>query len=124
MTHKIYIEQEDGDFRTIEISESDDDRSVNPDSDRESYGLKEDAIAKLQDIHETIRFYTKYAIGAFQNLGEAEVEEVNLKFGLKISGEVGVPILTKASSESNFEISVKCKFPPKPTPAPNINPLN
>ncbi|MFM7888822.1 MAG: CU044_2847 family protein [Pseudanabaena sp.] len=115
MSHKIYIEQEDGDFRTIEISESDDDRSVDLDSDRESYGLKEDAIAKLQDIHETIRLYTKYAIGAFKNLGDAQVEEVNLKFGLKISGEAGIPILTKASAESNFEISVKCKFPPKPT---------
>ena len=47
MSHKIYIEQEDGDFRTIEISESDDDQLVSTDSDRESYGLKEDAIAKL-----------------------------------------------------------------------------
>ncbi|MFN4788758.1 MAG: CU044_2847 family protein [Pseudanabaena sp.] len=43
------------------------------------------------------------------------------KFGLKISGEVGVPILTKASSESNFEISVKCKFPQKTTPSPTVN---
>ncbi|MEI6063414.1 MAG: CU044_2847 family protein [Pseudanabaena sp. ELA748] len=77
--------------------------------------FKEDAIKNLQEIHETIRFYTKYAIGAFKNLGDAQVEEVNLKFGLKISGEAGIPILTKASAESNFEISVKCKFPPKST---------
>jgi hypothetical protein len=114
MAHKIYIEQEDGEILAIEISESEDDQQVEPDSDRESYGIKEDAIAKLQDIHETIRFYTKYAIGAFKNLGDAEVEEVTLKFGLKIGGEAGIPILTKASAESNFEISVKCKFPPKP----------
>ena len=111
MAHKIYIEQEDGDILGIEISE--DDQSVDTDSDHESYGIKEDAIKSLQEIHETIRFYTKYAIGAFKNLGDAQVEEVNLKFGLKISGEAGIPILTKASAESNFEISVKCKFPPK-----------
>ena len=114
MAHKIYIEQEDGEIREITIAESDNDLPTDTDSDRESYGIKEDAIAKLQDIHETIRFYTKYAIGAFKNLGEADVEEVTLKFGLKIGGEAGIPILTKASAESNFEIQVKCKFPPKP----------
>ena len=113
MAHKIYIEQEDGEILAIEISESEDDQQVEPDSDRESYGIKEDAIKNLQEIHETIRFYTKYAIGAFKNLGDAEVEEVNLKFGLKISGEAGIPILTKASAESNFAIEVKCKFPAK-----------
>ena len=113
MTQKIYIEQEDGEIREITIATSDTELPVDPNSDRESYGFKEDAIAKLQDIHETIRFYTKYAIGAFKNLGDAQVEEVTLKFGLKIGGEAGFPILTKASAESNFEIQVKCKFPPK-----------
>jgi hypothetical protein len=44
MAHKIYIEQEDGKILGIEISESEDDRTVDTDSDRESYGLKEDAI--------------------------------------------------------------------------------
>jgi hypothetical protein len=113
MAHKIYIEQEDGEIKEITISESEDEQPLESDNERESYGLKEDAIKNLQEIHETIRFYTKYAIGAFKNLGDAQVEEVNLKFGLKISGEAGIPILTKASAESNFEISVKCKFPAK-----------
>ena len=37
MTHKIYIEQEDGEIRTIEISESDDQQSTKKnDDDRES----------------------------------------------------------------------------------------
>ncbi|MFN7717069.1 MAG: CU044_2847 family protein [Pseudanabaenaceae cyanobacterium] len=113
MAHKIYIEQEDGEILAIEIAEDDQSLELNSDSDRESKGFKEDSIKNLQEIHETIRFYTKYAIGAFKNLGDAQVEEVNLKFGLKISGEAGIPILTKASAESNFEISVKCKFPAK-----------
>ena len=122
MAQKIYIEQEDGEIRTIGISESDDQQSTDTDSDdRESYGIREDTIARLQDVHETIRLYTRYAIGAFKNIGDIEVEEVKLKFGLKISGEAGIPILTKASAESNFEIEVKCKFPPKPTSAPIAN---
>ena len=122
MAHKIYIEQEDGEIRTIEISESDDGQSTDTDSDeRESKGLKEDTIARLQDVHETIRLYTRYAIGAFKNIGDVEVEEVKLKFGLKISGEAGIPILTKASAESNFEIEVKCKFPSKSTTLPKVN---
>lgn len=122
MTHKIYIEQEDGEIRTIEISESEDQQSTQKnDDDRESYGIKEDTIARLQDVHETIRLYTRYAIGAFKNIGDVEVEEVKLKFGLKISGEAGIPILTKASAESNFEIEVKCKFPPKPTIPLKVN---
>lgn len=84
-------------------------------SDRESYGLSEKVKAELkanvENIHGTIRAYTWYVIGAFKNLSDVEVEEINLKFGMKIGGEVGVPIFTKGTAESNFEVSVKCKFP-------------
>ena len=83
------------------------------DDDRESYGITEDAIAKLKEIHGTIRAYAWYAIGAFKNFGGAEIEELNLKFGLKIGGKTGVPIVTEGSAEANFEIEVKCKFPKK-----------
>lgn len=112
MAHKIYIEQEDGEILTLEILESEDDRPPEIPSDREVMGVKEDAIVRLKDIHETIQLYTKYAIGAFKNFNDAQVEEVTLKFGLKIGGEAGMPILTKATAESNFEIQVKYKFPP------------
>lgn len=69
--------------------------------DREAYGFTDSAIAKLQEIHGTIRAYAWYAIGAFRNLGAAEVEEIQLKFGLKIGGKTGVPILTQGSAEAN-----------------------
>lgn len=81
------------------------------DDERESYGFREEAVIKMQEVHQQIRAYTKYAIGAFKNLGAAEVEEVTLKFGLKIGGKTGIPLLTEGSAESNFEIEVKCKFP-------------
>lgn len=68
----------------------------------------------LQEVHNTIRGYAKYAIGAFKNLGDAQVEKITLKFGLKVGGKAGLPILSEASGESNFEITVECKFPQPP----------
>ncbi|MEH2282290.1 MAG: CU044_2847 family protein [Nostoc sp.] len=81
------------------------------DQEKESYGWREEAFVKIEEVHHQIRAYTKYAIGAFKNLGAAEVEEVTLKFGLKIGGKTGIPFVTEGSAESNFEIEVKCKFP-------------
>jgi hypothetical protein len=81
--------------------------------DRESYGITEDTVAKLKDIHGAIRAYARYAIGAFKNFSGAEIEEMNLRFGLKIGGKTGIPIVTEGLAEANFEIEVKCKFPKK-----------
>ncbi|WP_427162726.1 CU044_2847 family protein [Aliinostoc sp. HNIBRCY26] len=108
--------EEDGELYTIlfESKETPDNPEITPptvEDDRESYGFREEAVIKIQEVHNQIRAYTKYAIGAFKNLGAAEVEEVTLKFGLKIGGKTGIPLLTEGSAESNFEIEVKCKFP-------------
>jgi Trypsin-co-occurring domain 1 len=115
----VLLQDEDGTTYTIYV-ESTAPEGLSPivppsgeveDDDRESYGITEDAIAKLKEIHGTIRAYAWYAIGAFKNFGGAEIEELNLKFGLKIGGKTGVPIVTEGSAEANFEIEVKCKFP-------------
>ncbi|NJM46863.1 MAG: hypothetical protein HC860_12495 [Alkalinema sp. RU_4_3] len=66
---------------------------------------------KLTEVHKTIQGYTQYAIGAFKNLSIAEVEEITLKFNLKITAEGGIPMLASAKTESDFSIEVKCKFP-------------
>jgi hypothetical protein len=73
--------------------------------------VTENAITSMQEVHKYIRLYTKYAIGAFQNFAGAEIEEINLKFGLKIGVKTGIPMLTEGSGEANFTIEVKCKFP-------------
>lgn len=86
-------------------------RSGTRESTRESYGLGDKLRAELKDIHGTIRAYTWYVIGAFKNLSGVEVEEMTLKFGMKIGGKAGLPIFTEGTAESNFEVSVKCKFP-------------
>jgi len=86
----------------------------NEDDDYEAKGaISDKAIASLQEVHKFVRLYTKYAIGAFKNFTEAEIEEINLKFGIKIAGKTGIPMLTEGSTDANFEIQVKCKFPSK-----------
>lgn len=110
--------EEDGEIYTI-LFESKETPTVpevvtpEVDEEKESYGWREEAFVKIEEVHHQIRAYTKYAIGAFKNLGAAEVEEITLKFGLKIGGKTGIPYLTEGSAESNFEIEVKCKFPEK-----------
>jgi hypothetical protein len=78
---------------------------------RESMGLQEDAMVKMQQAREMIRAYSAYALSAFKDFGAAEIEEVTLKFGLKLGGKAGIPYITEGTAESNLEIEVKCKFP-------------
>ena len=67
-------------------------------------------IVNLEEVHKRIRGYTRYVIGAFQEFSEAEVEEVTLRFGLKIGDSNGIPFLSEGAEKGNFEIEVKCKF--------------
>ncbi|MGB3768472.1 MAG: CU044_2847 family protein [Phormidesmis sp.] len=113
----IQLEDADGTTYTVLIE------STNPaelppiaetdnESDRESYGITDDIHAQLQNMHGTIRAYSWQVIGAFRRLPQGvEVEEMTLKFGMKIGGKAGLPIFTEGTAESNFEVSVKCKFP-------------
>ena len=114
---RLIIEDENESFEVfvqsktpMELTISDEPTQIE-DNEYESYSAQDEVIANLQKVHGVIRAYTKYAIGAFKNLGSAEVEEITLKFGLKIGGKAGIPILTEGSTESNFEIEVKCRFP-------------
>lgn len=77
----------------------------------EEYGIQEDAIAQLQRARQMIRTCAIQTVSAFRNFGVAEVQEVNLKFGVKLGGKMGIPYITEGSGESNLEISVKCVFP-------------
>ncbi|HEY9670450.1 MAG TPA: CU044_2847 family protein [Waterburya sp.] len=80
-------------------------------SGRESMGFQDDAVVKMQQARQMIRAYTAYALSAFKDFGAGEIEEVTLKFGIKLGGKVGIPYITEGSSESNLEIEVKCKLP-------------
>ena len=82
----------------------------------EERGLQTDALARMQQARQMIRAYTAYALSAFKDFGAAEIEEVTLKFGLKMGGKAGIPYITEGSAESNLEIEVKCKFPGQQKP--------
>ena len=101
--YTIFVESKD----TVALPEA---PSGSDDDDYEPMGISDGMKAKLEDIHGTIRAYAWYTIGAFKNLAFAEVEEMTLKFGIKIAGKAGLPVLTEGSAEGNFQIEVKCKF--------------
>jgi hypothetical protein len=73
--------------------------------------VSEEMRVDLVKVRKTIEGYTQYAIGAFKSLAIAEVEEVTLKFNIKISAEAGLPMIASGKTESDFAIEVKCKFP-------------
>jgi hypothetical protein len=77
----------------------------------EERDVRSDAINRMQQARVLIRSYAMYAVTAFKDFGAAEVEEVTLKFGIKMGGKAGIPYITEGSAESNLEIEVKCKFP-------------
>ncbi|MEO0759989.1 MAG: CU044_2847 family protein [Cyanobacteria bacterium J06648_16] len=87
---------------------------------REAYDItprqqrrQEKLKANLNDVHRTIKGYALYAIGAFQNLAGAEVEDLKLSFGLQVDVDTGIPMLAKGSVAGDFHIEVTCKFPGK-----------
>ncbi len=98
----------DGQIYEINISSTATEKPADP---FERRGVQGDAIAKMQQARQMIRGYAMYALSAFKDFGAAEVEEVTLKFGLKLGGKAGIPYITEGSAESNLEIEVKCKFP-------------
>lgn len=112
---------EDGD-QTYEIYiESKSTPNIPPPQDQEydpakGYGFKEDAITKMREARQMIRGYSLYALSAFKDFGAAEIEEVTLKFGMKLGGKTGIPYITEGTAESNLEIQVKCKFPAQKPP--------
>ncbi len=110
---RLVLEDEDGNDYTMYIEQAEPlelpEASRDSDDEYESMGISSEVKAKLKDIHGTLQAYTYYAIGAFRNVPFADVEELTIKFGIKISGSTGIPILTKGTAEGDFHIEVKCK---------------
>ncbi len=106
----------DGQIYEINISPTATEKAADP-FERRGVGVQTDAIAKMQQARQMIRGYAMYALSAFKDFGAAEIEEVTLKFGLKLGGKAGIPYITEGSAESNLEIQVKCKFPAQQKPS-------
>lgn len=96
----MYVEAAD----EVELSPEMDD-----DDEYESMGNSNAVHVKLSDIHDKLRTYAYYATGAFRDIPFVDIEEMTMKFGIKVSGSTGIPFLTKGTAEADFHIEIKCK---------------
>ncbi len=65
-------------------------------------------------IEQTIKGYTQQTLNIFKQApfgNAANVNKVTLEFGIQMSGEMGVPYITKGAAESNIKVTVECSFP-------------
>jgi hypothetical protein len=105
-TYEIYVESKETPTMP-EVAPN-----LNSDDEEQSYSFQlEDAAVKMQEARRAIRGYALYTISAFKNFGLANVEEVKLKFGMKMGGKAGIPYITEGSADCNVEIEVKFTFP-------------
>ncbi len=108
MSQKLYFETDQG-LKDIDINSvivSDDNDEIDDMGD-----LPIDVSEQLDQAQQMIRDCAEYTLNSFKNFAAAEVDEITLKFGIKLGGEAGIPYITKGTAESNIEISIKCKFP-------------
>lgn len=62
-------------------------------------------------LDQTIKSYTKYALGAFRNDHDMNaVKKVTLEFGVNLSGVGGVPYIASGTVGCNIKITVECDF--------------
>jgi len=99
----IYFEA-DGEICQLDVD-------INIIEDESPYDEERGLGETMQQAQKLIRDYSEYALNAFQNFTSAEIEEITLKFGVKLGGKKGIPFVTEGSAEGNLEIQIKCKFP-------------
>ncbi|WP_448698146.1 CU044_2847 family protein [Mucilaginibacter sp. AW1-3] len=63
---------------------------------KEFSGLKEIIVACCDSLHD-----------AFKSIPKPE--KYTIEFGIKLAGELGIPMLTKSSAEANFKINIEWK---------------
>ncbi|MEO1619868.1 MAG: CU044_2847 family protein [Cyanobacteria bacterium J06632_3] len=78
------------------------------------------AAQSFKAIEGTIRTYTKHTLSAFKNTRasiDGNINKVTLQFGIRLSGEAGIPYVTKGTAESNLSITVECSFDKEGNPS-------
>lgn len=69
---------------------------------------------QFHSIERTIQSYTQHTLNAFKQTSTAQlanIDKVKLEFGIQLSGEMGIPYITKGAAESNIKVTVECSFP-------------
>jgi hypothetical protein len=54
-----------------------------------------------------------WTLNAFKQIADSNIDKITLEFGVNISGETGIPYVTKGTVASNMNITVECSFPKK-----------
>jgi hypothetical protein len=77
-----------------------------------------DAVASVGDLErqfgEVQNLITSCCNSLYDSLSRLpHADKVAVEFGVKLGGEAGVPMLTKASGEANFKVLVEWKAPAK-----------
>jgi hypothetical protein len=80
-----------------------------------SEDLQKQAFQNFRAIQSTIYAYTTFTLGALKQVKNANINKVNLEFGVEIGGELGIPYITKGTAKSNLKINVECSFKEEPT---------
>ena len=69
--------------------------------------IKKPQISMEQSMHlvqNTIRTYAKYCMDSFQNLGNANLSEVTLEFGVNLSADAGIPYIASGKAQNYGEM--------------------
>jgi hypothetical protein len=117
MTQLIPTELEDGTIIYIQVEEPVGTSTSTTRSfaiaDAAQTAAKEKAVQSFQAMQSLVRVYTVNTLNAFRNLGNAEVSEVILEFGVSLDAKAGIPFIASGGASSNLKITVKCAFPKK-----------
>jgi Trypsin-co-occurring domain 1 len=73
--------------------------------------LRQQLMQHYQSIESTIRAYTIIGLNTFKKNPIPNVDKVTLEFGIELSGEAGIPYVTKGTAKSNLKVTVECSLP-------------
>ncbi|WP_152617672.1 CU044_2847 family protein [Phaeacidiphilus oryzae] len=75
---------------------------------RGSRDLSEHALTNLRQVGEAIvQTCEDVSVAVRARLVDAAPDELEIKFGVSLSGEAGVPLIGKAKADSTFEVRAK-----------------
>jgi len=121
------IELEDGTTILIEATEDAIAPAVDIGETRERSLVAKDGsdvlVQKFKAVESTIRAYTNYTLNAFKQIADSNIDKITLEFGVNISGETGIPYVTKGTVASNMKITVECSFPKKTENTTGVPPV-
>lgn len=122
MATYIQYQLEDGSQVLVEASENVTTRGVVKtanEADRDGNVIKS-ANSKFEQALANVRGAADALLGSLRNLHQ-NPDEVEVKFGLKATGEAGVFAFGKLGTEANYEVTLKWKKPKAEHPSDEMD---